>query len=330
MDVLIDYLTASVKTRGVDELMDYMRIDIYECTHKHSCFSRFGMVGCYWFNGIKLHYGTYCILDLSGAGCRTLETLLGDEFDWQQFILWLLVGDGHISRIDIALDDNNDDDPKLEMCRMIQHAFEHRYISKAQYVTYEGGSKEEVQAGSPASDKLLRIYNKAMERGYGPERHWIRCELQLRNEKANQFWMHWFFEQIPIGQVFAGTVLEFFRFTDEYYNGNHASRLTVCSWWLAFLEDAKRLKDVLIGGLVYNELAVDTYLRKQAASTIKTYLGLSGGDLTPLLELVEAAKLNDKQRVLLYDKMNREEILKQVAEASKEYVQIRIGDAEDE
>lgn len=299
MNVLIDYLTASVKTRQVGEILQYMCIDVNDCLHKSSCYARYGMIGCYFFTGIKVHYGAYCIVDLSGAGCRTLETLRGDDFDWQQFVLWLLLSDGHISRLDVALDDNLDEDPKLDMGLMLQHVVHKRYISKAQHVVYEGGSLEQVRVGSPASDKLIRIYNKALERGYGPDRHWIRCELQLRDEKANQFWLHWFFENIPIGEVFAGTVLEMFRFTDEYYSGKQSSRLTVCSWWLAFLEDAKRLKDVLLGGLVYNEMCVDSYLRKQAASTIKTYLALSHGDITPLLDLAESAKLNDRQRMLI-------------------------------
>lgn len=327
MDVLIDYLTASVKTRGVFEIMQYMKIDVNETTHRNSFFSRFGMTGCYWFNGVKIHYGKYCILDMSGSGCRTLETLMGDGFDWQEFILWLLTGDGHISRIDIACDDNDDADPKLDMQKMIRHVIDKRYISKARFVTYIGGAEEQVLIGAPASDKRIRIYNKSMERGFGPERHWIRCEIQLRDEKANQFWMHWFFEKIPIGEVFAGTVLETFRFTDEFYDGSNSDRLSVCCWWLDYLENVKRLRNLFYGGLVYNEMNVDRYIRHQAASSLKTFLGINGGDLSSLLEIIDKAKLNDRQKMLLFEKMGRDEYNKGRLEASRQYEQINIGES---
>jgi hypothetical protein len=302
MDVLIDYLTVSIKTINYIDILEKMMIEENECTHRFSRYGRYGMLGCLFFNGISLHYGAYCILEMSGGGCRTLETLQGDDFDWKAFIFYLMTGEGHISRLDIACDDNLDDEPKLDMLLMIRHAVEKRYISNAQYVTFEGGSREEVQAGSPKSDKLLRIYNKAMERGYGPERHWIRCELQLRNDKAYQFWLHWAVEGMPIGEVLTGTLIKFFRFTDECYLGKHASRLNVCIWWSSFLEDAEKLFDLKIGGLIYNELSADRYLRVQASSTIKTYLALNGGDISPIIEMSQDAKLNEKQKMLLFQK----------------------------
>ena len=43
------------------------------------------------------------------------------------------------------------------------------------------------QIGSPKSKILVRIYDKAAERGFTDGRHWVRVELQLRDKRAGEF-----------------------------------------------------------------------------------------------------------------------------------------------
>lgn len=285
----------------MDEFLDFLRLDEHECLHRGSCFGRYGMIGCFWYNGIKLHYGDYCILDMSGSGCRTLETLYNNEFDWAEFIKFLLDHGGHVSRLDVAVDDLEDENnkPILKFSRMLNSMRDKKYISRAHNVRYMDGSVQEILIGSPASDKLVRIYNKALERGFGSDKHWIRVELQLRNDCALQFLMHWIREGNNIGQVFGGTLLSLFRFTTKSYDNQHSNRYITAPFWEKFCCTTEKLKNIKIGGLPYNEYNLINYLSVQASSSLKTYLTLCRGDITPLLNLADEAKLNEKQKVLL-------------------------------
>ena len=64
------------------------------------------------------------------------------------------------------------------------------------------------QIGSPKSKVLVRIYDKAAERGLADGRHWVRVELQLRDKRAEEFL------KIPmcIGKAFAGVLLNYLLF----------------------------------------------------------------------------------------------------------------------
>ena len=65
--------------------------------------------------------------------------------------------------------------------------------------------------GTRSSLILLRIYDKVQERGFKDGRHWIRVELQLKDERALAFIQR----TEPIGERWTGVLANYLRFVDE-------------------------------------------------------------------------------------------------------------------
>ena len=61
------------------------------------------------------------------------------------------------------------------------------------------------------SSVLIRIYDKAAERGLPEGQHWVRVELQLRDERAEAFC----FDPAPIGLLFRGVLVNYVRYVDD-------------------------------------------------------------------------------------------------------------------
>ena len=74
----------------------------------------------------------------------------------------------------------------------------------------ESSKGQTVQFGSPKSDTLIRIYDKARERNCPAGNHWIRCELQLRRERAASF------IQLlqAIGEAYCGMMMNYLWFVE--------------------------------------------------------------------------------------------------------------------
>jgi len=280
--------------------------------------SRLGLNNCLYYGGIKLHYHELSedikkpliVLDMSGQGCRLLETIKRDEkFNWIDFIEHFLSTEGsHLARLDIACDDKVESDeekPLLSFPLMVKHIKERRYISQANRKIYTDGDEQNIIFGAPSSDRRLRIYNKALERGY--DKHWIRAEFQLRNESALSFYMR-ALERSDIGQAYYGMLIAYLRFTKEVNDINHTERLTVCRWWRLFCNGAEKIKGFYLGGVEYNMKNLQEYLRKQAASSIQTYMDIVDGDLDSLFKLFEGSKKNKKQEFLVTVEHLKQEI----------------------
>lgn len=263
--------------------------------------SYYGLKYCMVYGRIKLHYSEELIvLDLSGEGCRMLETHYENNLNWMEFIGKFMSQEGsHLARLDIAGDDKPEEGekPLLSMQTMIKHAKEKRYISLAHKVTYTGGSEEEVQVGSGGSDRFLRIYNKALERKtYNG--HWIRAEFQLRNDCALSFYMR-AFENGDIGKTYSGMLYDYLRFIREENDGFHQSRYHVCRWWTSFCGTSKRIKGFYIGGLEYNLQKLTDFVKIQAGGSMKAYYILSGESMEPLKKIIEESEMNEKQEFLV-------------------------------
>lgn len=90
----------------------------------------------------------------------------------------------HFSRLDVALDVTEQWMPSMRS--ICDYVAKRKYVSKFRRNIWTMGSEEFVFFGSPSSDVRLRIYNKALERGFA-DQHWIRFEYQLRNDAAEKF-----------------------------------------------------------------------------------------------------------------------------------------------
>lgn len=159
------------------------------------------------------------------------------------------------------------------------------------------GDEQEIIFGSSKSDTRLRIYNKALERGVdGP---WIRVEFQLRDDAADSFIKN-LRQQPSIGSTYSGVLINYLRYTTKSPDqNNNNERLDTTLWWRTFTNEAARIKNIKVGGLSYNYEDLREYIAVQTASSLKAFVELHNGDLTDLIDIINAAELNERQKLLI-------------------------------
>ena len=202
--------------------------DWFSCTSKvynvEEFISRLGMVNCDWrtargahgykdkltFGGCSVHYngsenmGTW--LEMSGEGCRSYESYGNDL--WDLLFLGILQDDSnaHFTRLDVAFDDFTG---ILDINEIIRDTFDGNFISKSSYhritVSSDGNS---CQFGK--SDVVIRIYDKAAEQKLTDGTHWVRVEIQLRDDRAKA----WIKNMVPFGGLFKSVLYNYLRFVE--------------------------------------------------------------------------------------------------------------------
>lgn len=267
---------------------------------------RYGWTNRQYYMGISLLYGgreDVCI-ELSGTGCRTLEDL-NPDLDWFVFLSGfefdIRCGDVNVSRLDIAGDDKSG---LLQHRVMTGHCLCRKYICKAKYRIWIDGDEQQIYFGSPASDRRLRIYNKAMEQGI--DDIWMRCEMQMRNKCAVSFLLNWF-RDVDIGIVYSQVLRDFLRFTEDVPDGKNYDRAVICSWWDYFLGQLGSCPQLYLAGSDYSLFTVRNFLERQCSSSLKLFLAANGGDFQDLIDIIEHAKLNSRQLALL-DRIRSERV----------------------
>lgn len=296
MNVLIDYVTMTSKIHNIQHFID--RIGVGACPMLEMP-GRYGWSTRLYYRGISVLYGgreDVC-LEISGTGCRTVEELSGNTFDWfrcfQGFEDDLMVQEVNVSRLDIAGDDL---EGILNYRRMALHCRHRRYICKARWNMWTDGDEQAIYFGAPSSDRRLRIYNKALEQGQ--EGHWIRAEMQMRNKNAVSFLLNWF-RRKDIGACYAGVLRDFLRFTTTTPENNHHSRCETAPWWDKFIDQVGNCPQLYIDGGEYTLWHVQRFLERQAASSLKLWLQANNGDFQDIIDMIEGAKLNSRQKQLL-------------------------------
>ena len=304
MKVLVDYLTMTSKIH--DHWYFLEQLGLRECGFIEMP-GRYGWQNRLYYRGVSVLFGgsreDVC-LEISGTGCRTVEELSGNTFDWFRFLqgfeLDIRIGEVNVSRLDIAGDDH---DGILSFQRMVKHGDEGRYVCKARWKMKTDWAEQCIYFGSPVSDRRLRIYNKALEQHQ--DGLWFRVEMQMRDKNAVSFLLNWFREK-SIGRCYAGVLRDFLRFTTTAPDGTHYDRLKVTRWWEKFLGQVESCPQLYIDGGVYTLWHVQRFLERQASSSLKLWLEANNGDWEDIIKMVEGAQLNRRQMQLL-DRMQREE-----------------------
>lgn len=250
-----------------------------------------GMTGCAWEplekgrNGYKrgYYFGSIWILydgaenmgvclEMSGLGCRSFE-----EHGTGDFIsLFALIGSSeayHISRLDVAFDDHTG---ILDIEQLFNDSEDKLYISRSRTLRLEKEYKDNrcgitVYHGSKKSDVLIRIYDKAVERG-AEDQHWIRVELQLRNDRAAEF----INQSAPVGEVFAGVLHNYLRYVVEDPLDQNRSRWPMQPYWEQLINGAHKIKLFITPGLEYNVAKLDHFSFEMAGPALKCCMDLYG------------------------------------------------------
>lgn len=265
--VLYDWLSFTSKHHTPDELIDALGLSHVNWQeikgHK-------GYRDRKFFSHISIHYngrddmGVW--VEMSGQGCRAFETL--SQTGWEGIFSFIRENGLKITRLDVAYDDHTG---ILDMPAMLDDTQCGMYISKSDYwetiISSKGSS---ILIGSPQSRVLIRIYDKARERGITDE-HWIRVELQMRDDRAIQF------NRIgmPIGEAFAGVILNYLRYVEPADDSNKW-RWPMREYWENFVEDASRISIYQSPGMEYNEERLKNYVINQAGNAIAAAIEMYG------------------------------------------------------
>ncbi len=241
----------------------------------------------HYFMGISISFsedmtnvGGFYLLEMSGQGCRTFETYGNGNYnalfalvrshqdkEWKQ-------RDVRLTRLDVAFDDMTcvfDMDKICDAVRL-ENIVARSNTYDARYST-DGKS---VNVGSRGSNTFIRIYDKAMERGYTDGRHWVRCELQLRVQNAGMFARQ--LEDHSLQDLYRGVLKNYlsFRIPNEF--DSNKRRWEEEPWWTAFLDDAVPVSVYEKPGVIYNLSACEKYVATQPVGSIKTLIEIYGVD----------------------------------------------------
>lgn len=302
---LIDWVSFTSQIDSIYSIIEFLgltKVPFDEIGGKH------GYRDSLYYNGIRIFYNPGkdnmgILIDLSGTGCRAFESYGTGDF---QSIFDLCIKESenyNITRLDVAYDDKEGTVPIYKVRTDTEQL---NWVSRWTEWEVRNSSKGiTINLGSPESDTFLRIYDKAAERGYDPEEmQWIRCELQLRRERAFEFIK--MLDDENIGDLWSGVVHNYIRFVQPTSDSNK-SRWPTRKYWLKLLNEALKVKLYVKPGEEYNMGNLHNYVFKQAVGAIKTSIKIMGKE--KFYEEVENAKveLNPKyKRLISENKLHKE------------------------
>lgn len=228
-------------------------------------------------------------VNMSGQGCRAFETEGGDWlFLFKRFqgdLTWDLVKEMpeafsrafkerhrfNVTRLDLAFDDHTD---LIDIRRVEMDTRERNYVSKStkSEITWSDDLKEDIQGlsvgiGSKKSDIYVRIYDKAAERGY-KDRHWVRVELQLRDDRAIVAMAQILHTQ-HVGRTVSGILQNYLTFRVPSGDKNK-SRWPIAYYWQRVIGTMEKISLWLKPGEPYNIRKSEVWLKKQYGALIST------------------------------------------------------------
>ncbi len=277
-----------------------------------------------YFGAISVHYngredmGVWC--EMSGQGCRNFEDLTTLTGKWENLLAFIHGNNLHMTRLDVAFDDHSG---LLDIERIVQDTEEQHYVSRMNWWEVVRSCKGvSCQIGSPQSKVLVRIYDKAAERGYTDGRHWVRVELQLRDSRAEEF------SKIPmdIGEAFAGVLLNYLRFVEPDPDDSNKSRWQMTDYWAELIGDIGRIKIYVSPGWEYNLERCRHYVFEMAGYAIDAMLQIYS--MEDFVSMVHARTCAENPK---YELIIKEYHAKQEAWARKvrEYIGVEDDDPGD-
>ena len=236
-----------------------------------------------YFGSISILYdgnpGMGICLDMSGQGCRTFEEYGSGDFI-ALFRLFSQDERFHITRLDVAFDDHSG---ILDIRQLFYDTDDQgggqQFVSKFRKSKIEKSFKDgrpgiSIYHGSEQSDIMIRIYDKAAERGLPETQHWVRVELQLRRDRASQFAFTAVSE--PIGTLFRGVLVNYVRYVDDPGTDSNCWRWPMKSYWAELIDQVGRITLFVKPGVEYNIRQLDHYVFDQAVNAIGASIDIYG------------------------------------------------------
>ncbi len=283
--ILFDWLSFTSKTHSPEELISAMGLS--QCPFAELDTGVNGYKSRLYFDHISVCYdggnekngGMGVNVFMSGQGCRVFESMSTLKDPWMDLFGFIFSNNLNICRLDVAYDDHSG---VLDIKRVCADTFNRLYISpfRTDSVTAshnkDGIESLSATIGSMKGKILIRIYDKAAERGYTDGRHWVRVETQARDERATAFAEAIFKSDMPIGEVYSGVLLNYLRFIVPDETDTNRSRWTTADYWYEFLGDVSRIKLFSAPGTEYNAEACFNYVFGSAGNAIDAALQMLG------------------------------------------------------
>lgn len=235
----------------------------------------------------KVRHDMGICLEMSGQGCRAFEQ--SGNGDWMALFKAICECEGKISitRLDIAYDDHVG---LLDIYR-IEHDIRQRNLvckGRKTSVFWSDDWDEDIQGltcevGSRQSNVLVRIYNKAAERGYDHTKHWIRVELQLRKDRATVAALE-ILKLQHIGRTASAILRNYCTFRMPTADSNKC-RWPVADYWERMLLYMDKVRLVIAPGEPYNYSKTEEHMKHQYGQAILTYYRMHGEIMSLLREL---------------------------------------------
>ena len=165
---------------------------------------------------------------------------------------WILKHDGHLTRLDCALDDRNSYVPlstikqAIEIGQCVTRAERLQSISSSS-IHKATPSGETLYLGSPQSQTLLRIYDKRLESQAKQREDWqdygIRWELELKKDRAQACGQVLsYLEETDWLEYIVGVLRGYvdFRATTRDEEDEFRYRAPLLDWWLLLTDGFKK------------------------------------------------------------------------------------------
>lgn len=237
------------------------------------------------FSGISIHFtsdldsrrlNAGCCVEMSGQGCRAYETYSGKSMS--DLISRVRSAGLSVSRVDVAYDDFQG---LIDIQHMAAQAREFHFTSRLQarkIVDESQFSDIEVAGltvshGSKSSRIYIRCYDKRIERNaMNIFPHWVRLELQLRDENAVNFLDN----SDLLGFKFSGVLKNYLLYRDPVKTDTNKRRWPVSRWWSNLLDDIDVISIASKKDLDYNRDRFDDFVFDHMHNVIKTAVLLYG------------------------------------------------------
>ena len=159
-----------------------------------------------------------------------------------------------------------------DRCYKSKCTYSERTLSDDQKKDIHGTS---LYFGSKTSPVLIRIYDKAAERGI-KDRHWIRVEMQLRDERAKVFAAMLLRDQ-HVGLTASGVLRNYLCFLTPTEDTNKA-RWPLAPYWDRLIMDMQKISLWISPGTEYNFSNTEHWLLKQYGQALRVLDVIYGSD----------------------------------------------------
>lgn len=276
-----------------------------------------------WYDDpAKARHDMGICVNFSGQGCRAFESEGGDWLHlfkrFQGDIPWAAVKESaidfcrvmkkdrrfNVTRLDLAFDDHTD---LIDIHRVEYDVRERNYVSKStkSEITWSDDQDTDIQGvsvgvGSKKSKVYVRIYDKAAERGF-KDRHWVRVELQLRDDRA-MVAMAEILSMGHVGRTVAGILRNYLTFRTPSADTNK-SRWPIAYYWQRVIGTMEKLSLWISPGEPYNIRKTEYWIKKQYGQLISTLSEIQDPEqlVKDCRKIYPVEDLNKKYRQIIDD-----------------------------